>query len=91
MSQSKGKRSKITCDRIRNVEASQRHVEFDRNGTPCGDNASKFMSFISMIARDQVSCTLKEWSDIKECGYYVMRLMHDIITNYNDAEKLSKV
>jgi hypothetical protein len=47
MSQSKGKRSKTTCDGIRNVEASQRHIEFDRNGTLCGDNANKFMSFIS--------------------------------------------
>jgi hypothetical protein len=50
----------------RNVEASQRHIEFDRNGTPCGDNASKFTSFISIITRDRVSCTLKEWRDIKE-------------------------
>jgi hypothetical protein len=71
MSQSKEKRSKTTCDGIRNVEASQRHIEFDRNGTPSDDNASKFTSFISMIARDRVPCTLKEWRDIKEYDPYL--------------------
>jgi hypothetical protein len=59
--------SKTTCEGIHNVETSQRHIEFDRNGTPCGDNASKFTSFISMIERDWMSCTLKEYvSDLKD-------------------------
>jgi hypothetical protein len=32
---------------------------------PCDDNASKFTSYILMIMRDRVPCTLKEWWDIK--------------------------
>jgi hypothetical protein len=64
MSRGKGKISKTTCEGIRHIVVEDRHIEFAADGTPMGDQANQFCTFICMIARDRVPCNLPDWRDI---------------------------
>jgi hypothetical protein len=57
MSELKGNRSKITCEGIQNVEADQRHIEFESNNTHdiynCGSNLMSTVEITNGITNIQ--------------------------------------
>ena len=65
-----GKGERTTCEKLRKMAPSAISVDFQDDGTPTGQCAANFMSYLAVLARDRVPCTIEDWrrvdADLKE-------------------------
>ena len=70
MSDGTGKRAKTTCEKLRKKAPNTLYIEFQDDGTPTGTFAANFTSYLAVLARDRISCTIADWrrvdSNVKE-------------------------
>ena len=70
MSEGSGKRARTTCEKLRKKAPSSIHIEFQQDGTPTGPFAANFTTYLAVLARDRIPCTIEDWrrvdSNLKE-------------------------
>ena len=70
MSDETGKRARTTCEKLRKKAPTSIHVEFQEDGTPTGPFAANFTTYLVVLVRDRISCTIADWrrvdSNVKE-------------------------
>ena len=61
MSEGSEKRARTTCEKLRKKAPSSIYVDFQDDGTPTGTYAANFTTYLAVLARDRISCTIEDW------------------------------
>ncbi|KAJ3671469.1 hypothetical protein LUZ60_007548 [Juncus effusus] len=56
-----GKRARTTCEKLRKKAPSSIYIDFQDDGTPTGSYAANFTTYLAVLARDHVPCTIEDW------------------------------
>ncbi|KAJ3676005.1 hypothetical protein LUZ60_003417 [Juncus effusus] len=78
MSDGSGKRARTACEKLRKKAPSSIHVEFEEDGTPTGPLAANFTTYLAVLARDHIPCTIEDWRRVD------VQLKEDLWTEVKD-------